>query len=145
MAASPPIPWNRRMVVVPSRTCVADILGVRRASSVAILQDALASRRISSAGCPRPQGPETNVSTAKPRNLGDMLQEFAQHRLVMQQELQKVIVGQDDVIEQIFAAIFTRGHCLLVGVPGLAKTLMVSTLAQNSRRAASSAFSSRPT
>ncbi|REK19237.1 MAG: MoxR family ATPase [Planctomycetota bacterium] len=48
----------------------------------------------------------------------------------MQQELQKVIVGQDDVIEQIFAAIFTRGHCLLVGVPGLAKTLMVSTLAR---------------
>ncbi|HCK71007.1 MAG TPA: AAA family ATPase [Planctomycetaceae bacterium] len=59
-----------------------------------------------------------------------MLQEFRQHRLVMQQELQKVIVGQDDVIEQIFAAIFTRGHCLLEGVPGLAKTLMVSTLAK---------------
>ncbi len=48
----------------------------------------------------------------------------------MQEELQKVIVGQDEVIEQIFAAIFTRGHCLLVGVPGLAKTLMVSTLAR---------------
>nr|WP_081441584.1 MoxR family ATPase [Pirellula staleyi] len=59
-----------------------------------------------------------------------MLQEFSQHRLVMQQELQKVIVGQDDVIEQMFAAIFTRGHCLLEGVPGLAKTLMVSTLAK---------------
>ena len=48
----------------------------------------------------------------------------------MQQELQKVIVGQDEVIAQIFAAIFTRGHCLLEGVPGLAKTLMVSTLAR---------------
>ena len=48
----------------------------------------------------------------------------------MQEELQKVIVGQDEVIEQIFAAVFTRGHCLLVGVPGLAKTLMVSTLAR---------------
>ncbi|MBX7074493.1 MAG: MoxR family ATPase [Pirellulales bacterium] len=48
----------------------------------------------------------------------------------MQEELHKVIVGQDDVLEQIFAAIFTRGHCLLVGVPGLAKTLMVSTLAR---------------
>jgi MoxR-like ATPase len=48
----------------------------------------------------------------------------------MQEELQKIIVGQDEVIEQIFAAIFTRGHCLLVGVPGLAKTLMVSTLAR---------------
>src|ERR1700746_1108974 len=68
--------------------------------------------------------------TTKSRNLGDVLQEFRQHRVLMQRELQKVIVGQDDVIEQIFAAIFTRGHCLLVGVPGLAKTLMVSTLAR---------------
>ncbi|WP_460168415.1 AAA family ATPase [Thermostilla marina] len=48
----------------------------------------------------------------------------------MQEELQKVIVGQSAVIEQLFAAIFTRGHCLLEGVPGLAKTLMVSTLAR---------------
>jgi MoxR-like ATPase len=71
------------------------------------------------------------LSTAsKPRSLGDVLQEFSQHRRLMQEELQKVIVGQSDVIEQIFAAIFTRGHCLLVGVPGLAKTLMVSTLAK---------------
>ncbi|MEE2990352.1 MAG: MoxR family ATPase [Planctomycetota bacterium] len=59
-----------------------------------------------------------------------MLQEFSQHRQIMQQELQKVIVGQTEVIEQLFAAIFTRGHCLLEGVPGLAKTLMVSTLAR---------------
>jgi len=68
--------------------------------------------------------------STKPRSLGDVLQEFSQHRRLMQEELQKVIIGQDEVIEQIFAAIFTRGHCLLVGVPGLAKTLMVSTLAQ---------------
>ncbi|MDP7015666.1 MAG: MoxR family ATPase [Pirellulaceae bacterium] len=59
-----------------------------------------------------------------------MLQEFANQRQIMQQELQKVIVGQNEVIEQLFAAIFTRGHCLLEGVPGLAKTLMVSTLSQ---------------
>ena len=72
----------------------------------------------------------TNPSSGKTRSLGDVLQEFSQHRRLMQEELQKVIIGQDEVIEQIFAAIFTRGHCLLVGVPGLAKTLMVSTLAQ---------------
>jgi len=64
------------------------------------------------------------------KSLGDILQEFAYHRKVMQEELQKVIIGQHDVIEQLFAAIFTRGHCLLEGVPGLAKTLMVSTLAR---------------
>ena len=67
---------------------------------------------------------------AKPKSLVDILQEFAHHRQIMQQELGKVIVGQSDVIEQLFAAIFTRGHCLLEGVPGLAKTLMVSTLAR---------------
>ena len=48
----------------------------------------------------------------------------------MQQELQKVIVGQNEVIEQLFAAIFTRGHCLLEGVPGLGKTLLVRTLGE---------------
>ena len=68
--------------------------------------------------------------TTKPRSLGDVLQEFSQHRRLMQEELQKIIIGQSDVIEQLFAAIFTRGHCLLEGVPGLAKTLMVSTLAR---------------
>jgi MoxR-like ATPase len=62
--------------------------------------------------------------------LRDVLQEFRQTRVHMQHELQKVIVGQDEVIEQLLAAIFTRGHCLLEGVPGLAKTLMVSTLAK---------------
>src|SRR5262245_39617161 len=48
----------------------------------------------------------------------------------MLDQLRRVIVGQAEVIEQILAAIFTRGHCLLVGVPGLAKTLMVSTISQ---------------
>ena len=48
----------------------------------------------------------------------------------MMEQLRRVLVGQNDVIEQILAAVFTRGHCLLVGVPGLAKTLMVSSIAQ---------------
>src|SRR5437879_1438211 len=48
----------------------------------------------------------------------------------MLDQLRRIIVGQADVIEQILAAIFTRGHCLLVGVPGLAKTLMVSAISQ---------------
>jgi MoxR-like ATPase len=44
-------------------------------------------------------------------------------------ELGKVIVGQHDVLEQLLCALFARGHCLLVGVPGLAKTLLIRTLA----------------
>jgi MoxR-like ATPase len=48
----------------------------------------------------------------------------------MMEQLDKVIVGQKEVLELILSAIFTRGHCLLIGVPGLAKTLMVSSIAQ---------------
>ncbi len=45
-------------------------------------------------------------------------------------ELRKTIVGQDEVIEQVLIALFTGGHCLITGVPGLAKTLLIRTLAQ---------------
>ena len=44
-------------------------------------------------------------------------------------EIAKVIVGQDDVVDQVLISIFSKGHCLLVGVPGLAKTLLVQTIA----------------
>ncbi|GDY06577.1 ATPase AAA [Planctomycetia bacterium] len=47
----------------------------------------------------------------------------------MTRELERVIIGQSDVLKQILIALFSRGHCLLEGVPGLAKTLMVSTVA----------------
>src|SRR5438045_2710304 len=48
----------------------------------------------------------------------------------MRAELGKVIVGQEAVIEELLIALFCRGHALLVGVPGLAKTLLISTLAK---------------
>jgi MoxR-like ATPase len=60
----------------------------------------------------------------------DYLTQFASDRAQMLDQLRRVIVGQTEVVEQILAAIFTRGHCLLVGVPGLAKTLMVSSISQ---------------
>ena len=44
-------------------------------------------------------------------------------------EIGKIIIGQDDVIEKVLISVFSRGHCLLVGVPGLAKTLLINTLA----------------
>ncbi len=55
--------------------------------------------------------------------------EVAQQRQAIVQEIKKVIVGQDKVIEDLLIALLARGHCLLVGVPGLAKTLLISTLA----------------
>src|SRR5438045_3573586 len=48
----------------------------------------------------------------------------------MRAEIAKVVIGQDLVIEELLTAMFSRGHCVLVGVPGLAKTLLVSTLAR---------------
>src|SRR5438309_4136714 len=48
----------------------------------------------------------------------------------MLSQLQRLVVGQGEVIEQILAAMFTRGHALLIGVPGLAKTLMVRSISQ---------------
>lgn len=62
--------------------------------------------------------------------LTEVLEQFAEARQRMLEELGKVVVGQRDVIDQIFAAIFTRGHCLLVGVPGLAKTLIISSISK---------------
>jgi MoxR-like ATPase len=68
--------------------------------------------------------------TEERRDFDEFLDKFKRHHDVMHEELHKVIIGQDAVIEQILAAIFTGGHCLLVGVPGLAKTLLVSTIAR---------------
>ena len=48
----------------------------------------------------------------------------------IREELSRVIVGQDEVVDQLLISLFANGHCLLVGVPGLAKTLMISTLAR---------------
>lgn len=67
---------------------------------------------------------------AEKRDFDEFLEKFHRHHEVMVEELHKVIIGQDAVIDQILAAIFTGGHCLLVGVPGLAKTLVVSTIAR---------------
>jgi MoxR-like ATPase len=58
------------------------------------------------------------------------LKQFLQKYKALKQEISKVIVGQDAVIEQVLISIFSGGHSLLVGVPGLAKTLMVNTIAK---------------
>ena len=58
------------------------------------------------------------------------IEEFATKRDAMLGEIHKVIVGQEKTIEEVLIALFAKGHCLLVGVPGLAKTLLISTLAE---------------
>ena len=59
-----------------------------------------------------------------------VIEELGRARDLLKQEIHKVIIGQDDVIELLLLALFCRGHCLMVGVPGLAKTLLVSTVAE---------------
>ncbi len=59
-----------------------------------------------------------------------IIKELVQRQILLKQEIAKVIVGQNDVVHQIILSIFSGGHALLVGVPGLAKTLMVNTISQ---------------
>ena len=66
------------------------------------------------------------------------------YRLITEQ-MRGVIVGQEEVIEQLMVALLCRGHCILEGVPGLAKTLIVSTLAVVAQLKPSAASSSRRT
>src|SRR5512132_4552398 len=56
-------------------------------------------------------------------------EKVAEGREQILSELRKVIIGQDEVVEQVLIALFTGGHCLITGVPGLAKTLLIKTLA----------------
>jgi len=49
---------------------------------------------------------------------------------VLKKEIGKVIIGQDDVVNDVLISLFSKGHCLLIGVPGLAKTLLINTTAQ---------------
>ena len=58
------------------------------------------------------------------------VEQLVAHYKELKNEIHKVIVGQDDVVDQVLISIFSRGHCLLVGVPGLAKTLLVNTISQ---------------
>ena len=66
------------------------------------------------------------------RNAEEMklVRQLGEARSLLLGEIHKVIVGQNEVIEQLLLAMFSRGHCLMVGVPGLAKTLLVSTIAK---------------
>ena len=68
----------------------------------------------------------------KPEEKEDLklVEKLAQGRKSILEQLHKIIVGQDEVIEQLLIALFARGHCLIVGVPGLAKTMLISTIAE---------------
>ena len=68
----------------------------------------------------------TSASDADPQ----ALEKLGRAHQQMREQIGKVIIGQQQVLDDLLTAIFARGHCLMVGVPGLAKTLMVQTIAQ---------------
>ena len=59
-----------------------------------------------------------------------LAENLVKHYNDLKSEIHKVIVGQDDVVDQVLISIFSKGHCLLIGVPGLAKTLLVNTISR---------------
>jgi MoxR-like ATPase len=71
------------------------------------------------------------MQSAAPTETDDLraVQELAYARNAIVEQIEKRVVGQRDVVEHLLIALFSRGHCLFVGVPGLAKTLLISTLA----------------
>src|SRR5215831_12414083 len=75
-----------------------------------------------------PPHPETLSSTHQAER--EAVERLVAGRARIEAELAKVIVGQKEVIEQILIALFSGGHCLLTGAPGLAKTLLVKSIAQ---------------
>src|SRR5205823_1263641 len=71
---------------------------------------------------------EANSDTlAREQNL---VEQAIASRSRIREELAKVIIGQDEVIEELLIALFAGGHCLITGAPGLAKTLLVKSIAQ---------------
>lgn len=71
-----------------------------------------------------------DIMELKKMNDVEAVQALQESYKVVRKEIAKVIIGQDQIIEQLIISLLARGHCLLVGVPGLAKTLLIKTLAE---------------
>jgi len=69
-------------------------------------------------------------AAAPPQGDVAAIQKLGEARQILKEEIAKVIVGQEQIVDDLLTAVFSRGHCLMIGVPGLAKTLMVRTIAQ---------------
>ncbi|GAB4338676.1 MAG: MoxR family ATPase [Calditrichia bacterium] len=70
------------------------------------------------------------MKVGKFKDEAEALQTLAEAYRKIKSEIHKVIIGQDEIIDQLLISLFSRGHCLIVGVPGLAKTMLISTLAE---------------
>lgn len=73
--------------------------------------------------------PDLSAQSAAPDDI-ESVQALKGAKLAVEAELAKVIIGQKKIIDELLIALFSRGHCLLIGIPGLAKTLLINTLAR---------------
>jgi len=60
----------------------------------------------------------------------DIVKQAAKTKEILQNELRKVIIGQQEILDELFITLLARGHSLLTGVPGLGKTLLIKTVAE---------------
>ena len=79
---------------------------------------------------PREAVEDNSVEDELSEDALEMVAALAETRNRLLEEVGQVIVGQSDVLDQILTALFAKGHCVMTGVPGLAKTLIVSSLAK---------------
>ncbi|MHC4584378.1 MAG: AAA family ATPase [Planctomycetota bacterium] len=77
-----------------------------------------------------PQARPADTANVVPRDALEAVESLSLAKERVLNEVGKIIIGQKDVLDQILTAFFAKGHCLLMGVPGLAKTMMVHSLAQ---------------
>ncbi|MCX7046802.1 MAG: AAA family ATPase [Candidatus Sumerlaeota bacterium] len=84
----------------------------------------------SAAPKPLPPAKPAGAGSASAAQITEVIERFRKGRDLIISELSKVIIGQVDVVDQMLIAMFCRSHCLVVGVPGLAKTLIIRTLSQ---------------
>src|SRR5438477_9513610 len=84
---------------------------------------------MATAGLPRTTNPLMGGAAASAGDL-EAIARLGEARRKLKQEIAKAVVGQEHVVDDLLTALFARGHCLMIGVPGLAKTLMVRTIAQ---------------
>lgn len=96
-------------------------------------EDSLFEASVAANVSPKPNGPPKNGSSKSRKPTPNDLQAIESLRSAYEQmtsQLSEVIVGQQDVVEQVLISVFSRGHVLLTGVPGLAKTLLIDSVAK---------------
>ena len=79
---------------------------------------------------PRKTAQDSSFEDALSEDTVELVAALAETRRRLLEEVGQAIVGQSDVLDQVLTALFAKGHCVMTGVPGLAKTLMVSSLAK---------------